>query len=520
MTRIPPRPSAGHRQPSRRLLGRIEVAGEQRSARLVRVLTLVAPPSPGGSPIPETTPSPQRPSLPPGAKLTRPATLPTLGRKGRLSVKAGEAEAGARAQPPRLPDAVRAHLATHVPEALAEALYDVDEGPQTSAGKESTLEMLTCHAPDTHTTYLITTPEGRLDSSAKRRRWAVALPGDGQKPSSVLCCLEFKQPHEMGVIVSESEHLVRIQHELKSLSTFNRDIEVHGLLRSADGRYLALMTNLPEEGSYLLDQVADPLFDHAVLRFFADATERLHDDIHAKGYVHGDFKLSNVMVTDAGRASLIDLDNLQPIDSSGLADIRSTTFTPPEQRAPLQDGFRTRFGQSGDIFAVGLALFDAYAERDAKTQEMSAERASAAAAPLLRERADDIRANKALILHDMTSATGGFFEWRRRMLDGGFDAQRFARDTSMYGKSLRAMQQRAPALFQHWITSLSSDNAADRASLQPTRSLLRGLQQQPEALRTTKRVEHELREIAAESLTAFVAPALEHIAAQLREETR
>lgn len=240
--------------------------------------------------------------------------------------------------------------------------------------------------PELHEKWMVTEYDPRTQSTAKCRRWGLSDQG------TFACVLEWLPFHERSLSEEDrqqerqrkllpgerrdrateaAELEAEVIREVQTATLLNRDLEVHAFFRTADGRLVAIMTDFPEEASYLSTKLAGPQRSAMAYRFFAEAATRLHQDLHRKGLVHGDFKPANVMMTAAGSYTLIDFEATRPLAHDGLvpaAECLEPTFAPPEFTAT------GRMGKAGDLWALGrsmvhLAAYGELADRSASIQD-------------------------------------------------------------------------------------------------------------------------------------------------------
>lgn len=222
--------------------------------------------------------------------------------------------------------------------------------------------------PEAGERWLVTEYDPRAESQAKRRRWAISDAG------TFACCLEFLPFHERGLderalhvertrklgpqeaqsrAAEVREHEAEVIQEVQTAALLNRDLEVHAFFRTEDGRLVAIMTDFPEEVSYLSRKLTGAQREAMAYRLFGEVALRLHQDLHRKGLVHGDIKPANIMMTAAGTYTLIDFEHTRPVAADGLVAAEGclqATFAPPEYHAT------ERMGKAGDMWALGVSF--------------------------------------------------------------------------------------------------------------------------------------------------------------------
>ena len=224
--------------------------------------------------------------------------------------------------------------------------------------------------PASNRRYLITNVEKRVFSAAKRRRFVIDSTG------RFYCGLEFKaleelmRPDTYGFSKRKVMFEANIREELAKDTIFNKSTYVHKLLKDEDGHYIALVNNLPEEASYLLGNLPDSHFVGGLIKLLEEVSERVVEDFHSKGWLHGDLKLENTMITPQRRFVPIDFESVAPVDASGLADIQRCMWAAPEMQRPKnRSGYFGRVGQPADVYALGVSLLHAVVSR-AETQRI------------------------------------------------------------------------------------------------------------------------------------------------------
>lgn len=253
------------------------------------------------------------------------------------------------------------------------ALYDED-GPFREGAVSDNLSVRLFYAPATGLSYLITTPDNRVSSAAKRRRWAMDQHG------AFYAAMEIKSITDKLRLVHESEpyppyaHAIAgdlAQHfigdvldELQKAETLAPSDTPPHVLETEDGRLVRLEEDFPEEVFFLIAGCSDEELVSVIYYVFAETIEELWR-IHSHGWMHGDIKLENLMIRSNGRIVLIDFENAAPFRGShthdGHIQLLSFDWTPPELE---HSHLGRRMGPTGDLWALGCNLVRAFALRD------------------------------------------------------------------------------------------------------------------------------------------------------------
>ncbi|KAL9931947.1 hypothetical protein V8E36_009262 [Tilletia maclaganii] len=195
-------------------------------------------------------------------------------------------------------------------------------------------------------TYLITTPDNRVSSAAKLRRWAMdsngtfyaamelksveaKLRAGGALPDTIAFAasnkkagMSFEQnpmlADEEEAIYHSSRELIRsmqetyvkdIITEIQKAQTLNPDRStVRRLLQTEDGKYIRLEEEYPEEVFFVLVGCEDHELYPVAALVFVQAL-RVLARFHDAGWLHGDVKLENLMFDHQGRLVVIDYEN-------------------------------------------------------------------------------------------------------------------------------------------------------------------------------------------------------------------
>ncbi|PWN52854.1 hypothetical protein IE53DRAFT_339797 [Violaceomyces palustris] len=224
------------------------------------------------------------------------------------------------------------------------------------------------------TVYLITTPDNRVSSAAKLRRWA--MDGDGNfyaamEIKTVDAKLKAADPSsgpatkELARELKET-YLEDILDEVQKAETLNpnRSGTISKVLRTEDKRYIRLEEDYPEEAFFVIAGCEEEELYPVVVTVFNQAIRALAR-FHAAGWMHGDVKLENLMFDQNGKLVVIDYENANPYrgvpGGDGMVQLVSYDWTSPE--AILGPNGR-RMGPSGDLWALGCNMIRAFALRD------------------------------------------------------------------------------------------------------------------------------------------------------------
>ncbi|WFD36940.1 hypothetical protein MCUN1_003832 [Malassezia cuniculi] len=252
-------------------------------------------------------------------------------------------------------------------------LYDED-GPFREGAVSDNLSVRLFYAPSNAVSYLITTPDNRVSSAAKRRRWAMDQHG-GFYAAMEIKSVEDKlrhvyeaepyPPQAQEVALDLATHFIDdVLDELQKAETLVPTQTAPHIVETEDGRLVRLEEDFPEEVFFLLAGCADDELAAVVHYVFVETIEELWR-IHSHGWMHGDIKLENLMIRSNGRIVLIDFENAAPFRGSATHDgqiqLLSFDWTPPELE---HSHLGRRMGPSGDLWALGCNLIRAFALRD------------------------------------------------------------------------------------------------------------------------------------------------------------
>ena len=222
--------------------------------------------------------------------------------------------------------------------------------------------------------YLITTPDNRVSSAAKLRRWAMDGEGNfyaAMEIKTVEAKLRAADPaigpatRELARELKET-YLEDILDEVQKAETLNpsRSGAVCKVLMTEDGRYIRLEQDYPEESFFVIAGCEEDELYPVIVYIFVQAI-RVLSTFHASGWMHGDVKLENLMFDETGKLVVIDYENANPYrgipGGDGTVQLVSYDWIPPEA-SPGPMG--RRMGPSGDLWALGCNLIRAFALRD------------------------------------------------------------------------------------------------------------------------------------------------------------
>lgn len=227
---------------------------------------------------------------------------------------------------------------------------------------------------DSDQVYLITTPDNRVSSAAKLRRWAMDSAGNfyaAMEIKSIEAKLRAADPSAGRVTKEltkelEETYLDDILDEVQKAQTLNptRTGAVAKVLKTEDNRYIRLEEDYPEEAFFVIAGCEEAELNGVILNVFVQSLRTLAR-FHASGWMHGDVKLENLMFDEAGDLVVIDYENANPYrgikGGDGKVQLVSYDWIPPEA-SPGPMG--RRMGPEGDLWALGCNLIRAFALRD------------------------------------------------------------------------------------------------------------------------------------------------------------
>lgn len=261
-------------------------------------------------------------------------------------------------------------------------LYDED-GPFKEGAVSDSLSVRLFSTKETNTSssvyYLITTPDNRVFSAAKRRRWAMDNRGKlfaAMEIKSVEAKFEDIASDTPGCAIPahyaddlRKHYVDDILDELQkaeSLRPSASEVTPH-VLQTEDGKIVRLEEDFPEEAFFAIAGCDDDELYPVVSRVFVDGVCLLWR-LHSHGWVHGDIKLENLMFDSELQLQIIDFENASTFRGTpqhdGKIQLLSFDWTPPElEISPMG----RRMGPSGDLWALGCNMIRAFALRDGIT---------------------------------------------------------------------------------------------------------------------------------------------------------
>ncbi|KAJ1032714.1 hypothetical protein NDA16_000736 [Ustilago loliicola] len=174
---------------------------------------------------------------------------------------------------------------------------------------------------DSNAVYLITTPDNRVSSAAKLRRWAMDTAGNfyaAMEIKSIEAKLRAADPSAGRVTRElakelEETYLDDILDEVQKAQTLNptRSRAVAKILKTEDDRYICLEEDYPEEAFFVIAGCEEAELNGVILNIFSQAIRTLAR-FHKSGWMHGDVKLENLMFDENGALVVIDYENANP----------------------------------------------------------------------------------------------------------------------------------------------------------------------------------------------------------------
>lgn len=279
-----------------------------------------------------------------------------------------------------------------VTDGLSVRLFSTQVAPNGSSSKNGTLtQSRRPHQPESSsnqpTTYLITTPDNRVASAAKLRRWAMDSSGKfyaAMEIKSIEAKLKNADPNvALGANLPggakelmkelKSTYLEDILDEVQKAETLNpsRKGTVAHVLKTEDGKFIRLEEDYPEEAFFVVAGCEEEELAPVVKLIFTMAIRALHK-FHRSNWCHGDIKLENLMFDQFGELVVIDYENANPFcnpnnhrngaagsnnyqdsqtlsepnqDPDGYVQLVSYDWTPPEAAI---GPFGRRMGPSGE----------------------------------------------------------------------------------------------------------------------------------------------------------------------------
>lgn len=358
----------------------LNVASGASTAPVSPVETTFAAPTPLFASKPPPPAWEQLPSV--ETRRNRRSRLLRIAEKERERSRPGTPEHGVRIEP-RIPLYGDLEMWKLCPRRTVEhvegTLYD-SEGPFMEGATSDSLSVRLFYAPGVDgadgVSYLITTPDNRVFSAAKRRRWAMDNHGN------FFAAMEIKSVESKLAAVHSDIHdqiyaeeyerdlrkhfLGDVLDELQkaeSLMTGPRRQTPH-LLQTEDGKLVRLEEDFPEEAFFAIAGSTEQELYPVIAKVFVEAIQLLWE-LHSHGWMHGDIKLENLMFDSSAKLVLIDFENASPFRGSrqhdGKIQLLSFDWTPPELEV---SHLGRRMGPSGDLWALGCNLIRAFALRD------------------------------------------------------------------------------------------------------------------------------------------------------------
>lgn len=344
-------------------------------------------------------------------------------------------------------------------------------------------------------TYLITTPDNRVSSAAKLRRWAMDGSGkfyaameiksveakirsatdQNDQPSGASSGTNAAYAKSLAKILRQT-YLDDILNELQKAETLNPNSNsVSKLLVTSDGKYIRLEEDYPEEAFFVIAGCEEAELYPVVALIFCQALRHIHR-FHSAGWMHGDVKLENLMFDSSGSLVVIDYENANPYrvpGGDGCVSLMSFDWVPPE--AAAGPGGR-RAGPGADLWALGANLVRAFALRDGiddgDVREMLLESGQSAflrfrdslilpSAHDSRPKAEDIDLSSILSYKDVSGGGAGMKDFGQALSSSGV-AKGYAAQPSPQ-RVLFSFAQSAPSLLRYVLASCLTLDPANRS---------------------------------------------------------
>jgi len=167
--------------------------------------------------------------------------------------------------------------------------------------------------------------------------------GTTVQPGGMITPVRYRQ--EKNKFLTEGQRLAQFQHPsiVKVFSLFEENNTAYMVMEFLSGK--TLLKIVEDNG---------PLEERDAVAHIVQIAEAL-DVIHGLKLLHRDIKPENIIVTEEGRAALVDFGTAREF-AAGKTRRMTTTLTPGY--APLEQyGQRARFGVFTDIYALGATLY-------------------------------------------------------------------------------------------------------------------------------------------------------------------
>lgn len=261
-------------------------------------------------------------------------------------------------------------------------LYD-EEGPFKEGATSDSLSVRLFYAPGNNVSegvsFLITTPDNRVFSAAKRRRWAMDHSGNffaameiKSAESKMQLALrdsvdpQYVREFEIDLRKHYIDDILDEMQKAETLMPGDNGVTPH-VLQTEDGKVIRLEEDFPEEAFFVIAGCQDHEIYPVIARVFVEAI-RLLWHMHCHGWMHGDIKLENLMFSEKGMLRIIDFENASPFRGSphhdGKIQLLSFDWTPPELEV---SSLGRRMGPTGDLYALGCNIIRGFALRDGIT---------------------------------------------------------------------------------------------------------------------------------------------------------
>ncbi len=224
---------------------------------------------------------------------------------------------------------------------------------------------------DSSQIYLITTPDNRVSSAAKLRRWAMDSAGNfyaAMEIKSIEAKLRAADPsagaftRELARELEET-YLDDILDEVQKAQTLTRPApawSARSCAQKTTATSVSKRTTPKKPSSSSPDARGGT---HGVILNVFNQAIRTLSRFHASGWMHGDIKLENLMFDENGALVVIDYENAGPYRvyrRGWTGAMVSYDWVPPE----ADRGRWEEDGPGGDLWALGCNLIRAFALRD------------------------------------------------------------------------------------------------------------------------------------------------------------